>query len=65
MDAEGRVLFVNVVDEDPPGEGFATRAVEALLETRFQPLDEASASDPVQVRRETVLFEPGDCPARP
>ncbi len=65
VDAAGQVLFVNVVEEDPPGEGFATRAVEALLETRFQPLDEASASEPLQVRRETVVFEPGDCPARP
>ena len=64
VDAAGEVLFVNVVEEDPPGEGFATRAVEALLETRFQPLDQASASSPLQVRRETVVFEPGECPDR-
>lgn len=64
VDAAGEVLFVNVVEEDPPGEGFATRAVEALLETRFQPLDQASAAGPLEVRRETVLFEPGECPDR-
>ena len=64
VDAAGEVLFVNVVEEDPPDEGFATRAVEALLETRFQPLDEASAASPMEVRRETVLFEPGECPDR-
>jgi hypothetical protein len=64
VDTGGDVLFVNVVEEDPPGEGFATRAVEALLETRFQPLEGASASGPVEVRRETVLFEPDECPDR-
>lgn len=64
VDAAGEVLFVNVVEEDPPGEGFATRAVEALLETRFQPLDGASGAGSLEVRRETVVFEPGECPER-
>ncbi len=61
VEASGEVLFVNVVEEDPVDQGFATRAVEALLQTRFQPAAGAAASVPIEVRRETVLFEPANC----
>jgi TonB family protein len=61
VEASGDVLFVNVVEEDPVDQGFATRAVEALLQTRFQPAMGDKGSVPIEVRRETVIFEPANC----
>lgn len=61
VEASGEVLFVNVVEEDPVDQGFATRAVEALLQTRFQPATGEAGSVPTEVRRETVVFEPANC----